>query len=346
VIIFRCDANPTLGFGHLTRCRELARELNERGHKVALYGASSDVMTGADSKIFSAWHGAEPWKDPGSDAAALLRLGQLYGAQAYILDDFRVEDAFQLVLREAGVRWLQFEGRLGRPIWSDLLFCAHAAAKPEAFAPYIRNESCGLLVGLRYALLRKEFRNLPQRMARKTVTRVFVTFGGGSDRGAAEFVLRALPPHFPGITFCVVSGAKNPNNDRLQTIAQEAGGQVELHIGAQNVAEIMGSCDFAVMAAGTTTLEAMAAELPMVLVAIVENQILPAAACSDKGAAIYVGPLDDLDEMRLADVFKDMLRPSVRAGQLKAIRALGVDGAGVLRVADAIETMLVSHNRA
>lgn len=346
MIIFRCDANPSLGFGHLARCRELARELYARDHEVALYGAPCDVMTDADSKIFSAWQGPEPWKDSESDAAALLQFGQSHGAQAYILDDFRVDEAYQLVLRQAGARWLQFEGQLKRPIWADLLFCAHAASDPEAFVPYIRNERCGLLVGLRYALLRKEFRNLPERTTAETVTRVFVSFGGGSDRGAIEFVLRALLSRFPNITFCIISGVKNPNNNRLRTFARKAGRQVELHIGAQNVADVMCSCDFAIMAAGTTTLEAIAAELPMLLVAIAENQISPAEACSDKGAAIYVGPLYNLDETLLVEAFKSMLDSVIRAGQVKAMRALGIDGAGVLRVADAIEATLVAHDRA
>lgn len=346
MIIFRFDANPSLGFGHLARCRELARELYARDHEVALYGAPCDVMTDEDSKIFSAWQGSEPWQDSESDAAALLQFGQLYGAKAYILDDFRVDEAYQLVLRQAGARWLQFEGQLKRPIWADLLFCANAAANPEAFAPYIRNERCGLLVGLRYALLRKEFRNLPERTTAETVRRVFVSFGGGSDRGAVEFVLQALLARFPRITFCVISGLKNPNNNSLQTIAREAGTQVELHIGAQNVADVMCSCDFAVMAAGTTTLEAIAAELPMLLVTIAKNQISPAEACSEQGAAIYVGPLGNLDETLLVDAFKSMLDPDIRTGQVKAMRALGIDGAGVFRVADAIEAMLVAHDRA
>ena len=196
LIIFRCTANPTLGFGHLTRCRELARELRARGHKVALYGAPRDAMIGTDTEIFYAWLDAETWKGPRSDAAELLHFGESHGALVYILDDFRVDEMYQLVLREAGVRWLQFEGRLERPIWADLLFCAHAAADEEAFVPYIRNKRCGLLVGLRYALLRKEFYNLPDRLRVDTVKRVFVSFGGGSDRGAIELVLQALLPRF------------------------------------------------------------------------------------------------------------------------------------------------------
>lgn len=298
-------------------------------------------MTGEDSEIFSAWQAAEPWESAESDATELLRFGRSQAAQAYILDDFRVDEVYQLVLRQAGVKWLHFEGRLGLPIWADLLLCAHAAADPEAFTPYIRNERCGLLVGLRYALLRKEFRDLPERTAADTVRRVFLSFGGGSDRGAAEFVLRALLPLFPGITFCVVSGVSNPNNDTLRTIAQEASGQVELQIGARNVAEIMRSCDVAVIAGGMTSLEAMAVGLPMILIAIEQNQIRPAEACSDKGAAIYLGRLGDLESTQLLAAFNDMLRSTKRAKQITAMRALGVDGAGATRVADAIEKHLM-----
>ena len=107
----------------------------------------------------------------------------------------------------------------------------------------------------------------------------------------------------------------------------------------------MCSCDFAIMAAGTSTLEAMAAQLPMMLIPIVSHQICPAVACAEKGAAMYVGCLNDLHEIQLLDAFNTMLCAKTRRDQISAIRRLGVDGAGALRVADAIETLLVSSDR-
>lgn len=340
MFLFRCDASPNMGYGHLMRCRQLAYELYKRGRRVGIYGPSRELMTASDSSIFSNWKMAPPWESPRADALALLDFGQEHGAQAYILDDYRVDEVYQIILRDAGVKWLQFEGRLGQSIWADALYCANIAIAPKAFIPYLRNENCNLLAGLRYALLRDEFQEVTERPAVDVAKRVFLSFGGGSDRGGLEFVLRALLPRFPSITFCVMSGERNPNNGVLQRIGTDYALQVALHIGARNVADLMKACDFSIMAAGTTTLEAAALRLPMILIPIAKNQEAPAEAWSDLGAAINLGRLEYLSRTQIVATFEKMLQPVERTRQIKAMRALDLDGKGTTRVAEAMEKML------
>ena len=50
--IFRCNAGPKIGLGHLNRCRSLAYALNKRGKDCLMVGPSKEYINNQDLKIF------------------------------------------------------------------------------------------------------------------------------------------------------------------------------------------------------------------------------------------------------------------------------------------------------
>ena len=72
-----------------------------------------------------------------------------------------------------------------------------------------------------------------------------LTFGGGNDNGANEFVLSTLLTATPNyLKFLVISGSTNPNNNFLKKwILLNGGNRVDLLINPKNVAKLYSSCD-------------------------------------------------------------------------------------------------------
>lgn len=310
IVVFRCNAGPKIGFGHLMRCRTLAEVLTDRGHACIMVGPSEAHAKKEDETIFVDWVPTGHWSSSIDDSNFLVDLAKKHRATWLVLDDYRVDEKYQLVLHDAGMKWLQFDGWADKILWADYVLNANPAAKPEDYALLLRNRKSKLLLGPSYALLRKDFYYVGCRPSLRAAKKVLITFGGGDDRGASEFVLsRLVPATDADINFVVVSGAANPNNKKIQSwISRYGEGRVSLHIDPLRVAPLFASCDMAVMAGGTSTYEAAVCGIPMILISIAKNQVSQSAAWDSLNSAFYLGSLDDIRSTDLVETFIDVAR--------------------------------------
>lgn len=328
MILFRTDANPVIGFGHLTRCHALAHALRRAGERCVMAGPSRGYAPADADAVYDAW---EPlaWNGAQQDAVQLRALAERHGCSGLVLDYYCVDEAYQRTLKQHGLKWLQFEARTDRPLWADLVVNANPAAQPQDYAAVLRNPATRLLLGPSYATLRPEFSEVQQRDHSRPVRRILLTFGGGDDRGAILFSLQALLPVLPAeIGLAVLSGAHNPRNAEIaQWITAHGRTRVELKINPQGLADLFAGCDLAVMAGGTTTYEAVCCGLPMILVAIADNQLSQSRAWEQLGAARFLGLHPGVSAQALCDAVLHHLQfgVQVRRRQQPAVACDGAD---------------------
>jgi UDP-2,4-diacetamido-2,4,6-trideoxy-beta-L-altropyranose hydrolase len=334
MILFRTDATPQIGFGHLTRCRALAYAVREQGESSVMVGPDQTYANKDDARLFDVWL-PQAWSDAEADAIHLAALAEQFGAKKLALDDYRVNEAYQRVLRDKRLKWLQFEARTTHPIWADIVLNASPAAKVEDYAPVLRNPDAQLLLGPRYAVLSPEFASVQPRNPRHPIRRVLVTFGGGDDRGATRFVLSALLPATPSdLQFMVISGAHNPRNaENLDWIKEFGQGRVSFDINPKSVASLFLECDLAVMAGGTSTYEAARCGLPMLLITIADNQTSQSKTWDDIGAAKWLGSLEDLQNEELINEFNVLRNNEQNLALMSIAGSRLVDGNGAHKIA-------------
>lgn len=301
-VIFRADANTRLGFGHLTRCRTIATELKAQGAQCIMVGPSTDYQLEEDHNIFKEWHVVPEWISEKSDATLLVTIAKNLGCTKAVLDDYRVNEEYQQIILKSGIKWLQFDGRADKLLWANWILNTSPAAKKEDYRKLLksRNEQT-LLLGPSYAVLRPEFQNKITKEAFDTNSiRIFVTFGGGDDRGAVIFTLAALYDALPQATFVIMRGDSNPRNEEVMNWAKKHGNQrIELHVNPLNIQSLMVGCDLAVLAGGSTTFEAIASGLPMIIMTIAENQLKQAKGWMEMKVANYVGSFENCSEQIL-----------------------------------------------
>lgn len=330
-ILFRCDATPQLGLGHLTRCRALAAELSHQGAQCIMVGPSLLCQNPADAKIFEHWAPLE-WDELSErDAIRVTSMATKYDADFLVLDDMRINEKYQWTLVEKGWHWLQFDGARGLPLWADLVVNANPDAQPNYYTEKCKNSNANLLLGPSHAVIRPQFLKTALKRATKQSSRkILILFGGGDDRGAILKTLQILYPVLDKWIFEVVAGRQNPNHTaHREFMASLPKGRARYHIDPKNLPELMTECQIALLAGGTTTYEANLLGLPMVIISIANNQIQQAKAWDRHGQGVYLCDIESLDADRLLNAVQEQLQITQRPEKL-------VDGLGAQRVAQAI----------
>jgi spore coat polysaccharide biosynthesis predicted glycosyltransferase SpsG len=331
MIAFRCSAGAGVGQGHLMRCRALAGQLAQRGLDVAMIGPDASWQTTADAALFTHWIPLDA-PEPVQDATNLADLAQRIGARALVLDDYRVDEPYQLVLREADFAWLQFETRYERALWADIVVNATLHADADSYLA-IRNPRTRLLLGPRFACLRPQFAEMPKSVVSAPTKRVFLSLGGGDDRGLGagivQELIQQLPPEW---TIDVASANGNSSLGRLQEMAASNGRRLQLVVDADDVAQMIFRSDLAIVGGGTLAYECAACATPMLILARAPDQ-LQARAWTDAGGARFVDAVGSCVPAEVAQAAVVLATaPDALARMRGALSGL-VDGAGASRLA-------------
>ena len=300
-----------------------------------IVGPDSAYAKPGDDAVFEEWLPVWEWTSSQEDARRTISIAQKHQADWLVLDDYRIDEVYQLAVRAAGLRWLQFDGTARKPLWADVVLNASPAALSEDYQAVLRNPNARLLLGPSYAILRPEFDQVISQDLGRADKKILLTFGGGDDRGVNQFVLSTLlPVTSPEQKFIVISGATNPNIQSLKRWIDAHGeGRVAMHIEPEQVASLFASCQLAIMAGGTSTYEAVRCGVKMIIITIADNQVPQSKAWHELGLAIYVGSFGVFSPQVLIEKYKELA--SEKIGR-RAADSL-VDAQGAHRVARAFE---------
>jgi UDP-2,4-diacetamido-2,4,6-trideoxy-beta-L-altropyranose hydrolase len=285
-LLVRADASPRIGTGHVMRCLALAQAWQDQGGQVhfALAGGAPGAQErlareGAIAHQLGAQAGSA------EDAREVVRLARELGAAWLVLDGYHFGPDYQRAIKEAGFRLLALDDQ-GHPTGvADVLLNQNLYADEALYFGLSRDTR--LLLGPRYALLRREF--LQQRGGRRDVPevarKVLVTLGGSDPENVTPRAVTALQRL--GLEAEVLVGMANPHLAEVEAAAHGSG-RIRLRSNA-NVPELMAWADFAFAAAGSTCWELAFMGLPGLLVIQAENQAPVAASCHAAGIGRSLG---------------------------------------------------------
>lgn len=375
-IAIRVDASTRMGLGHLTRCRTLAKELQERGacvhfvcrahqgHQIQMleaegYSVSSlpkaPEQTATDGD-YAAWLGVSQDQDADETLAALNKLTKNRKQAKWdwlIVDHYGLDQAWERRLRSVAKQVLVIDDLASREHDCDVLLDQNFSCQPdERYAKLLPKHAQDLL-GPDFALLHPQYSMTRQTLDRCTanmavvnpVRRVLVFFGGTDPENLTGRCLEALSdPALSETEVHIVVGANNPHKEALRRQAA-ARGATHLHEPRPHLADLMAEADLAIGASGTTTWERCCLGLPSLVISIAENQ---QPACSALTTANIIDYLGHYEDVRAADITRGISRlvnDPVRRQKLTESSSTLVDGLGAQRVVDAMlqEHREVSH---
>ena len=334
-LLIRADASPEIGAGHIMRCLALAQAWQDAGGCCTFVLASHAPALEERLKAegLEVLHLANR---PGSrdDAAQTAALARQVGAAWVVVDGYPFGDDYQHALKAAGLRVLFVDdyGHAGYYA-ADLVLNQNLSADEKLYRrrePYTQ-----LLLGTRYALLRREFWPWHgwQREIAKVGNKVLVTLGGADSQNATLKVIQALQQVvLDGLEAVVVVGGMNPHLTELRSAIQQSKRNIRLESNVPHMPDWIAWADIAIAAGGSTCWELAFMGLPALILVLADNQQSVATALEAAGAAVNLGRHTALAPADIAQAVSRLAAAQdTRAAIAQRAQEL-VDGSGAFRI--------------
>lgn len=333
VLILRDDAGPAIGHGHAMRCLALAQAWQDAGGEAVFAMAQppspfTERLQAEDISLVCIK------AVPGSpeDAAQLRELAEERGAAWVVVDGYHFSASYQRAIKDAALKLLLIDDHGGGPYFADLVLNQNLQASEGMYEQ--RGPNTRLLLGTRYALLRREFAKWREwkREISPIARKLLVTMGGSDPENFTARVLQVLAPGpMKELEAAVVIGGSNPHTEDLERAGAQAA-SVRLHRNVADMGSLMAWADMGISAAGATCWELCLLGLPALLIDLAPNQRPLAEELHRRGAAIHLGSLHDTSVEKLAQELEETARSPETRGRMSARARSLVDGRGAERV--------------
>jgi UDP-2,4-diacetamido-2,4,6-trideoxy-beta-L-altropyranose hydrolase len=263
----------------------------------------------------------------GDDVERTVELAREIGADWIVFDGYQFGTEFQRGIKTAGMRlFVLDDDGCARHYAADFILNQSACAVPDMYSNC--DSRATLLLGARYALLRREF--LPARPANRyhamRAQKVLVMLGGADPDNCSRAILEAIAL-IDEITTIVA-----PRASELAQLARRGDRRISIRRDPPSMPQLMASADLAISAAGSTSWELAFMGLPMLVVVLADNQRLNATCLGKLGMGRNLGWHSELSEgsvraavMHIVDDRTLRTSMSQRGSEL-------VDGLGASRV--------------
>lgn len=340
--IFRVDASPGIGSGHVRRCLVLAEALAADGWRVAFAcraGTKEAVPSLARSAFACRVVSAE------RDGLASLHDLAAEGCDLLVVDHYGLDARFERSCRSWAKTIMVIDDLADRPHACDILVDQTPGRQASDYAGLVPG-NCTILAGSQFALLDPRFRQVRERLCAPgdNVRRVLVSFGGTDPAGATVRALEALGVAKLGVAVDVVMGTATSDLGRIRQLAAELDPPAAVHVSVDDMASLIAQADMAIGAGGVSSLERCCLGVPSITITIADNQRKLADELAQAGATEYLGPVTQLSAADVADAVSRLASDPARRLAMRAAAITIVDGLGVARVRAACSPALLAKD--
>lgn len=333
MILFRADANKSIGTGHIMRCLSIAGAFRDLGEECIFITADNSPEELIKSKGFANEILHSVCTDMPSELPVFEEVIDRFKPGVIFVDSYYVTREYLSAIKaKAKLAYVDDVAAFAYPC--DCLINYNIYGPDVDYETIYNGAIPQLLLGPQYAPLRAEFKGIPPKIIKNEVEDILISTGGADPQKINEVILEKTCSEFPDISFHFVVGPLNPHIDRIQRKAEAVPNAV-LHVNEKDMKGLMESCDVAVSAAGSTLYELCACGVPTVTYSFADNQIAAAEQFEKEGIMLSAG------DCRMNNTFADTIgncifelinSKSVRK-ELSAIMQKMVDGYGAERLA-------------
>jgi len=314
--LFRVASSPSVGSGHVARCRALAKQLNR--HTPVCFALDDDGR-----------HWATPLARDGFEILDRDPL-QAHAWSGCLLDDYRLSAADVSAFKKLAGAVVTIDDFGTPPAAADLAINPAPVAMRVGAFPGI------YLSGPQYALIDAAYAAPPAPVIRDGVGEILVSFGTFDKANATGLALAALAEAGLGAQVTVALGRYAPAAAQVRALLDRLEPKGRFLADVDDMLGLLRGVDLAIGGGGVSLLERMAVGVPSITVIVADNQRLSAEGAHSEGATLFAGSSNRLSPSGLAAMIQALAHdPAVRRQQSSKARRL-IDGRGAERVAAAI----------
>ena len=273
--------------------------------------------------------------NPGSidDAKQTINLAKKTSASWIVVDGYHFDSNYQQIIKDSGLNLLLIDDN-GSAVhyYADILLNQNVHADENLYSS--REPFTCLLLGTRYALLREEFLRWQgwKREIPETARNLLVTLGGSDPENVTQKVIQAInQTKFNNLNVIIVA-ANNQYYEELESEVQKSKVTIKLKRNVLSMSDLMAWADMAVSAGGTSTWELAFMGLPMLTIAIADNQCQIVEELSKAGVALNLGWHQNTTSFGIAKVISKLLEDVGMRAEMSRRGQILVDGKGADRV--------------
>jgi UDP-2,4-diacetamido-2,4,6-trideoxy-beta-L-altropyranose hydrolase len=314
------------GLGHVVRCRAIGDALEEVGVRPRF------VVEGDDST--AAVLGPAQWETR-AWIQEPARLADVVDRETIVLVD-------SLTITQEGCRAI--EETFARTAFIDdyqrhdyvhslIIDWTIGIEKDPRYATRTDRPGVEYLLGARYAALRREFWDVPEKSIAPRIGNILLTFGGSDIRNLTPPMLCAVTAHYPNVRKSVIVGHGYANEAAIED-ARDAKTRIVRRPTTTEIVEAMLAADVAICGGGQTLNELARVGVPTIATRVVDNQRFDIEGWQRAGVIRVAGSWND-DSLiaRILDGLKSLESPKERATVSRVGRSV-IDGGGARAIRD------------
>jgi UDP-2,4-diacetamido-2,4,6-trideoxy-beta-L-altropyranose hydrolase len=275
VAVLRADASDLIGVGHVMRSLALGEALLDVGFDVML--ATVGLPAGMREEAHKCGITVVDLQCVPFGAADALATLSLNGA-VLVIDGYKFEREFFEILENQATHFAVIDDNVEtKALAPSVVINQNPHATPEMYAHL--SSTPQLLLGLQYALLRREVREATKQSINPIARKVFVAMGGSDFLQLTSPIVDGLKDL--DIEICVAIGPTNSQRQQIEAIVKLIP-QARVIRQADYIRELASS-SLAILAAGSSLWEAAALGVPSIGLIVADNQSGAAQAFLNKG---------------------------------------------------------------
>jgi UDP-2,4-diacetamido-2,4,6-trideoxy-beta-L-altropyranose hydrolase len=337
-IAIRADGGNTIGMGHIMRTLVLAKELAKTNEVFYICRIDNEYYRQQNIKEYDRIiedNISDKYKN-GIEKVISEEFKVFFVRENYLIEDIKNIYADLLITDSYDVDENYFKETKAifkktayiddmNLYYFDVDFLINQNIGAEEFS-YKVNDDTKLMLGIKYILLREEFRNLQPKDIKLKVNDIMLTVGGADPSHLTEKVLNWVKDL--NYNFHVIVGPSFDNKEDLKRFESD---KIRLYYNA-DMYEIMRKCDMAISACGSTLYELMACGVPTIGIIIADNQVAIGEKLSNIGIIKKLGWYDKIDKDDLYKSIIDLSDSYEKRQKISKEASEFLDGNGVNRI--------------
>jgi len=350
-VVFRVDSSVRIGAGHVMRCLTLAEALQERGAQVLFVcreheGDFIAVLRQKGLRVTVLPAATAPGSNADEDYADWLGVSQAEDAKQTIealqgnepdwvvVDHYGLDVDWERRLRAYAGRLLVIDDFAKRHHDCDVLLDQNFSEESGGRYGGLVPAACKVFLGPEYALIRKEFRMLRDRLRPRSgdLKRILVFFTAGDDHGEALKAMQGIEIYGKAEQVDVVVGHANASNAKIAGRCNSL--RWGYHCQVDYMASLIAQSDLVIGAGGSSNWERCALGVPALVTILAANQAPIAQALDRVGAVLNLGWGHALKAADYARELDALTRPLLAAMSHQALQL--VDAMGAEKIVDVL----------